>query len=299
MLVLVLGANFLVMFVGWEGVGLCSYLLIGFWYEKKSASDAGKKAFIVNRIGDFAFILGMLLLFVHVRHARLPAASRRRSRRCRPRRRSARCRSSTLLLFIGATGKSAQIPLYVWLPDAMEGPTPVSALIHAATMVTAGVYMIGRNAVLFSHAPETLPIVAVIGAATALMAGTIGLVQNDIKRVLAYSTVSQLGYMFLAMGVGAFGAGIFHLYTHAFFKALLFLGSGAVIHALHGEQDIRNMGGLKKDLPITYWTFLIGVARDRRRARPGRVLQQGRDPLRDVRERPHGALGRRRRSRRC
>ena len=164
----------------------------------------------------------------------------------------------TLLLFIGATGKSAQIPLYVWLPDAMEGPTPVSALIHAATMVTAGVYMIGRNAVLFEHAPITLNIVAVIGAATALFAGTIGLVQNDIKRVLAYSTVSQLGYMFLAMGVGAFGAGIFHLYTHAFFKALLFLGSGAVIHALHGEQDIRNMGGLKKYLPITYWTFMIG-----------------------------------------
>ena len=165
---------------------------------------------------------------------------------------------ATLLLFIGATGKSAQIPLFTWLPDAMEGPTPVSALIHAATMVTAGVYMIGRNAVLFSHAPETMLIVAVIGAATALMAGTIGLVQNDIKRVLAYSTVSQLGLMFLAMGVGAFGAGIFHLYTHAFFKALLFLGSGAVIHALHGEQDIRNMGGLKNYLPITYWTFVIG-----------------------------------------
>ena len=165
---------------------------------------------------------------------------------------------TTLLLFIGATGKSAQIPLYTWLPDAMEGPTPVSALIHAATMVTAGVYMIGRNAVLFEHAPQTMLIVAVIGALTALMAGTIGLVQNDIKRVLAYSTVSQLGYMFLAMGMGAFGAGIFHLYTHAFFKALLFLGSGAVIHALHGEQDIRNMGGLKKYLPITYWTFLIG-----------------------------------------
>jgi NADH-quinone oxidoreductase subunit L len=166
---------------------------------------------------------------------------------------------ATLLLFIGATGKSAQIPLYVWLPDAMEGPTPVSALIHAATMVTAGVYMIGRNAVLFSHAPETMLIVAIIGALTALMAGTIGLVQNDIKRVLAYSTVSQLGYMFLAMGMGAFGAGIFHLYTHAFFKALLFLGSGAVIHALHGEQDIRNMGGLKNALPVTYWTFLVGA----------------------------------------
>jgi NADH-quinone oxidoreductase subunit L len=257
MLVLVLGANFVVLFVGWEGVGLCSYLLIGFWFEKKSAADAGKKAFVVNRIGDYAFILGTLLLFVRfgtldfqrIASAVAPLAT---DPDFGP------LSVATLLLFIGATGKSAQIPLYVWLPDAMEGPTPVSALIHAATMVTAGVYMIGRNAVLFSHAPETMAVVAVIGAATALMAGTIGLVQNDIKRVLAYSTVSQLGYMFLAMGVGAFGAGIFHLYTHAFFKACLFLGSGAVIHALHGEQDIRNMGGLKTGLPITYWTFLIG-----------------------------------------
>jgi NADH-quinone oxidoreductase subunit L len=257
MLVLVLGANFLVMFVGWEGVGLCSYLLIGFWYRKKSASDAGKKAFIVNRIGDFGFILGVLAIFqrfstLDFQQVATAAAS------VGPETAFGPVSLITLLLFIGATGKSAQIPLYVWLPDAMEGPTPVSALIHAATMVTAGVYMIGRNAVLFSHAPQTLAIVAVIGAATALMAGTIGLVQNDIKRVLAYSTVSQLGYMFLAMGVGAFGAGIFHLYTHAFFKALLFLGSGAVIHALAGEQDLRKMGGLKKALPITYWTFLIG-----------------------------------------
>ena len=188
----------------------------------------------------------------------------------------------TLLLFIGATGKSAQIPLYVWLPDAMEGPTPVSALIHAATMVTAGVYMIGRNAVLFEHAPITLTIVAVVGTATALLAGTIGLVQNDIKRVLAYSTVSQLGYMFLAMGVGAFGAGIFHLYTHAFFKALLFLGSGAVIHALHGEQDIRNMGGLKKHLPITFWTFLIGSLAIAGVPGLAGLLLEGRDPLRDL-----------------
>ena len=258
MLVLVLGSNFLVMFVGWEGVGLCSYLLIGFWYQKQSASDAGKKAFIVNRIGDFGFLLGVLLIFVRfgsidfqeVAHA---AAT------LRPEAVFGTVSLMTLLLFVGATGKSAQIPLYVWLPDAMEGPTPVSALIHAATMVTAGVYMIGRNAVLFSHAPQTLMIVAVIGTATALMAGTIGLVQNDIKRVLAYSTVSQLGYMFLAMGVGAFGAGIFHLYTHAFFKALLFLGSGAVIHALSGEQDLRRMGGLKNELPITYWTFVIGA----------------------------------------
>ena len=259
MLVLVLGANFLVLFVGWEGVGLCSYLLIGFWFKKPTAVDAGKKAFVVNRIGDYAFILGMLLLFARFgtldfqQLAAMVAA-------IPPEAGIFGVLSiASLLLFIGATGKSAQIPLYVWLPDAMEGPTPVSALIHAATMVTAGVYMIGRNAVLFSHAPGTLMIVAVIGALTALMAATIGLVQNDMKRVLAYSTVSQLGLMFLAMGVGAFGAGIFHLYTHAFFKALLFLGSGAVIHALHGEKDIRNMGGLKRHLPITYWTFLIGA----------------------------------------
>jgi NADH-quinone oxidoreductase subunit L len=257
MLLLVLGSNILMMFVGWEGVGLCSYLLIGYYYVRKSASDAANKAFIVNRVGDYAFILGSLLLFVTfgtfdfkeiaVHAAAVPAEVT-----------FGTISLITLLMFIGATGKSAQIPLYVWLPDAMEGPTPVSALIHAATMVTAGVYMIGRTAVLFEHAPITLSIVAGIGVATALFAGTIGLVQNDIKRVLAYSTVSQLGYMFLAMGVGAFGAGIFHLYTHAFFKALLFLGSGAVIHALHGEQDIRSMGGLKRYLPITYWTFVIG-----------------------------------------
>ena len=264
MLMLVLGSNVLVMFVGWEGVGLCSYLLIGYYYEKKSASDAANKAFIVNRVGDFAFILGALMLLVApvlpggeaigsldfvtiaLKVKEIPAEAA-----------FGGLSLLTLLLFIGATGKSAQIPLYVWLPDAMEGPTPVSALIHAATMVTAGVYMIGRNAVLFEHAPITLSIVAAIGAATALFAGTIGLVQNDIKRVLAYSTVSQLGYMFLAMGVGAIGAGIFHHYTHAFFKACLFLGSGAVIHALHGEQDIRKMGGLKKHIPITYWTFVI------------------------------------------
>jgi NADH-quinone oxidoreductase subunit L len=258
MLVLVLGANFPVMFIGWEGVGLCSYLLIGFWYQKQSASDAGKKAFIVNRIGDFGFILGMLLIFVHFGTLDFQDVARAAAA-LSPEATFGTISAITLLLFVGATGKSAQIPLYVWLPDAMEGPTPVSALIHAATMVTAGVYMIGRNAVLFSHAPETLMIVAVIGTATALMAGTIGLVQNDIKRVLAYSTVSQLGYMFLAMGVGAYSAGIFHLYTHAFFKALLFLGSGAVIHALAGEQDLRRMGGLKKDLPITYWTFLVGA----------------------------------------
>src|SRR5580765_2798839 len=258
MLVLVLGANFLVMFVGWEGVGLCSYLLIGFWYQKKSASDAGKKAFIVNRVGDFGFVLGVLLVFVRFGTIDFQDIARALSA-LGPETTFGTLSLITLLLFVGATGKSAQIPLFIWLPDAMEGPTPVSALIHAATMVTAGVYMIGRNAVLFSRAPETLTIVAIVGVATALMAGTIGLVQNDIKRVLAYSTVSQLGYMFLAMGVGAFTAGIFHLFTHAFFKALLFLGSGAVIHALNGRQDLREMGGLKRLLPITYWTFLIGA----------------------------------------
>jgi NADH-quinone oxidoreductase subunit L len=258
MLVLVLGSNFLVMFVGWEGVGLCSYLLIGFWFQKKSASDAGKKAFIVNRIGDFGFILGVLLAFVRFGTLDFQEIARSLAP-LGPETMFGTLSLITLLLFVGAAGKSAQIPLYVWLPDAMEGPTPVSALIHAATMVTAGVYMIGRNAVLFGHAPETLAVVAVVGVATALFAGTIGLVQNDIKRVLAYSTVSQLGYMFLAMGVGAYAAGIFHLYTHAFFKALLFLGSGAVIHALAGEQDLRRMGGLRKQLPVTYWTFVIGA----------------------------------------
>jgi NADH-quinone oxidoreductase subunit L len=258
MLVLVLGTTFPVMFIGWEGVGLCSYLLIGFWFKKKSATDAGNKAFIVNRVGDFAFILGMALLWTTFGTLEFQALAGEVA--AVPVETGFGVISiATLLLFIGATGKSAQIPLYVWLPDAMEGPTPVSALIHAATMVTAGVYMIGRNAVLFSHAPDTLLIVAIVGALTAIMAGTIGLVQYDIKRVLAYSTVSQLGYMFLAMGMGAYAAGIFHLYTHAFFKALLFLGSGAVIHALAGEQDIRRMGGLKKDLPVTYWTFLVGA----------------------------------------
>src|SRR5260221_449948 len=259
MLMLVLGNHFLVMFVGWEGVGLCSYLLIGYWYEKKSAADAGKKAFITNRVGDWGFILGVFLIYytfgtldfraVQNAAALMPVESMHfgvLSFIC-------------LLLFVGATGKSAQIPLYVWLPDAMEGPTPVSALIHAATMVTAGVYMLGRNAVLFSHAPIVMQIVAIVGVLTALMAATIGLVQYDIKRVLAYSTVSQLGYMFTAMGVGAFSAGAFHLMTHAFFKALLFLGSGSVIHAMAGEQDMRKMGGLKKHLPVTFATMMIGT----------------------------------------
>jgi NADH-quinone oxidoreductase subunit L len=259
MLTLVLGSNLLVMFVGWEGVGLCSYLLIGYWYEKKSASDAGKKAFIVNRIGDWGFILGIFLIFftfgtldfraVADQAAALPVESATFGTL------SLIC----LFLFIGATGKSAQIPLYVWLPDAMEGPTPVSALIHAATMVTAGVYMVSRNAVLFMHAPMVMQIVAIIGVLTAFMAATIGLVQNDIKRVLAYSTVSQLGYMFLATGVGAFAAAVFHLMTHAFFKALLFLGSGSVIHAMGGEQDMRKMGALQKYMPVTYVTMLIAT----------------------------------------
>jgi len=258
MLVLVLGNNLLLLFVGWEGVGLCSYLLIGFYFLRKSASDAGKKAFIVNRIGDAGFVLGLLLL--------LNAIGTLRFTEIGPAIEAAGftvgngvMTAIALLLFVGATGKSAQIPLYVWLPDAMEGPTPVSALIHAATMVTAGVYMITRMNVVFQLAPVALAAVATVGAVTAIYAASMGLVQNDIKRVLAYSTISQLGYMFLALGVGAFTAGIFHLMTHAFFKALLFLGSGSVIHALGGEQDMRKMGGLWSKIPITAWTFLLAT----------------------------------------
>ncbi len=259
MLVLVLAGNFLVLFAGWEGVGLCSYLLIGFWYEKTSAADAGKKAFLTNRIGDVGCLLGIFLVFftfgtLDFREVAAAAAAMPRetggfgvlSIVC-------------LLLFAGAAGKSAQIPLHVWLPDAMEGPTPVSALIHAATMVTAGVYLVARNAILFEQAPLVMQIVAIVGALTALMAATIGLVQNDIKRVLAYSTVSQLGYMFLATGVGAFAAAVFHLITHAFFKALLFLGSGSVIHAVAGEQDMQRMGALKKHMPVTFVTMMVGT----------------------------------------
>jgi len=257
MLLLVLANNFLLMFIGWEGVGLCSYLLIGYWFEKKSASSAGKKAFIVNRIGDFGFILAIMLIFVTFNTVDFTEIFQSAPKQLTTG--SLAATVITLLLFLGATGKSAQIPLYTWLPDAMEGPTPVSALIHAATMVTAGVYMVVRCNVLFVISPFSLTIVAVIGGATALFAATIGLAQNDIKRVLAYSTVSQIGYMFLACGVGAFVTGIFHLITHAFFKALLFLGSGSVIHALGGEQDMRKMGGLKKYLPTTYKTFLIGT----------------------------------------
>lgn len=261
MLILVLGNNLLMMFLGWEGVGLCSYLLIGFWFEDQAKAAAGKKAFVVNRIGDFGFLLGIftilalllpganagdeVLSFAWMQaHVDLlaPAAT-----------------LITLFLFIGAMGKSAQIPLYVWLPDAMAGPTPVSALIHAATMVTAGIYMIARLGFLFDLAPATLEFIAIIGAATALFAATIAIVQNDIKKVLAYSTVSQLGYMFLAMGIGSYSTGMFHLMTHAFFKACLFLGSGSVIHAMHHQQDIRQMGGLKKYMPVTAWTFIIAT----------------------------------------
>lgn len=257
MLILVLGDSLLTMFVGWEGVGLCSYLLIGFWFNDSAKAAAGMKAFVTNRIGDAAFIIGMFILFftfgtlnMHELNALAPTALEASW--------LGAVTLATLMLFIGATGKSAQIPLYVWLPDAMAGPTPVSALIHAATMVTAGVYMIVRLNPLFVAAPNTMMVVAIVGAATAVLAATIGLTQNDIKKVLAYSTVSQLGYMFLAVGVGAFGAGMFHLMTHAFFKALMFLGSGSVIHAMHEEQDIRKMGGLKKYLPITHFTFVLG-----------------------------------------
>ncbi|HYM22056.1 MAG TPA: NADH-quinone oxidoreductase subunit L [Vicinamibacterales bacterium] len=259
MLMLVLGNNFLVMFVGWEGVGLCSYLLIGYWYEKKSASDAGKKAFITNRIGDWGFVLGVFLIYWTFGTLNFRAVQNQAATMMVESTHWGVLSYICLLLFVGATGKSAQIPLYVWLPDAMEGPTPVSALIHAATMVTAGVYMLGRNAVLLSHAPMVMEIVAIVGVLTALMAASIGLVQYDIKKVLAYSTVSQLGYMFTAVGVGAFSAGVFHLMTHAFFKALLFLGSGSVIHAMAGEQDMRRMGNLRKYMPVTFATMFIGT----------------------------------------
>ena len=258
MLTLVLANSFLVMFVGWEGVGLCSYLLIGFWFLKRSAADAGKKAFIVNRVGDAGFLLGMFFLvttFGTLSFSGINSALDSGQFDVG----NPAIVAITLLLFIGAAGKSAQIPLYVWLPDAMEGPTPVSALIHAATMVTAGVYMVARANGLYQFAPDTLMVVAVIGALTAIYAASMGLVQNNIKRVLAYSTISQLGYMFLACGMGAFAAGIFHLMTHAFFKALLFLGSGAVIHALAGEQDMRKMGGLWRKLPVTALTFVVGA----------------------------------------
>jgi NADH-quinone oxidoreductase subunit L len=259
MLTLILANNYVLMFVGWEGVGLCSYLLIGFYFQRKSASDAANKAFIVNRIGDAGFILGMFFIawmcgslrFIDVTgFAREHAASLMGN---------PIITAATLLLFVGACGKSAQLPLYVWLPDAMEGPTPVSALIHAATMVTAGVYMVARSNALFWLAPDSMRVVAIVGALTAIFAASIGLVQNDIKRVLAYSTVSQLGYMFLALGVGAFSAGVFHVFTHAFFKALLFLGAGSVIHAMSGEQDMRNMGDLSGKIPVTFRTMFVAT----------------------------------------
>jgi NADH-quinone oxidoreductase subunit L len=258
MLMLVLANNYVLMFVGWEGVGLCSYLLIGFWFHKKSAADAGKKAFIVNRIGDAGFLLGLLLMFATLGTVRFLDVNQALAH-MPPEVGFGVLSAMALLLFLGATGKSAQFPLYVWLPDAMEGPTPVSALIHAATMVTAGVYMVARSNALFRLAPETALIVAVVGAFTAILAASIALVQNDIKRVLAYSTISQLGYMFMACGVGAYWVAIFHLYTHAFFKALLFLGSGSVIHALSGEQDMRRMGALRDKIPTTHWTMLAGT----------------------------------------
>lgn len=255
MLLLVLGSNYLIMFVGWEGVGLCSYLLIGFWFKNTDYNNAAKKAFIMNRIGDLGFLLGIILIFLtfgSISYADVfPMASGHSSNEWT-------MVAIALLLFIGAIGKSAQIPLYTWLPDAMAGPTPVSALIHAATMVTAGIYMVARSNIIYTLAIDAQTVVAVIGALTALFAATIGLAQNDIKKVLAYSTVSQLGLMFLALGVGAYATAVFHVMTHAFFKALLFLGSGSVIHAMSGEQDIRRMGDLKKYLPITYFTFLIG-----------------------------------------
>jgi NADH-quinone oxidoreductase subunit L len=259
MLLLVMGDNLLLLFVGWEGVGLCSYLLIGFWYRDHNNTIAGNKAFIVNRIGDFGFLLGIFLLVAELGRQGVWTLDfiqlQQQVKLLSP----ATITLITFLLFVGAAGKSAQIPLFVWLPDAMAGPTPVSALIHAATMVTAGVYMTARLHFLFALAPATLGLIAVIGAATALFAATIALTQNDIKKVLAYSTVSQLGYMFLAVGLGAFSAAIFHVFTHAFFKACLFLGSGSVIHALGGEQDMRKMGGLKAHMPQTYWTYVIAT----------------------------------------
>jgi NADH-quinone oxidoreductase subunit L len=257
MTVLVLAGNALVMFIGWEGVGLASYLLIGFWFEKKSAADAGKKAFIVNRIGDFGFLIGMFLLVANFGTLTFTEIATKLGQD--PGWSGGVVTVIALCLMLGAAGKSAQLPLYIWLPDAMEGPTPVSALIHAATMVTAGVYMVARTHVLFDHSPFALSVVAIIGAATAIFAATIALVQNDIKRVLAYSTISQLGYMFLGCGVAAYSAAIFHLMTHAFFKALLFMAAGSVIHAIGGEQDLRKMGGLRKKLPVTFWTMTAAV----------------------------------------
>ncbi|MFQ3575381.1 MAG: NADH-quinone oxidoreductase subunit L [Cytophagales bacterium] len=256
MLLLVLGSNYVIMFIGWEGVGLCSYLLIGFWNKNTNYNNAAKKAFIMNRIGDLGYLLGLFLIFLTFDSLTFEDVFSKATLISEP---NFAITAICILLFIGATGKSAQIPLFTWLPDAMAGPTPVSALIHAATMVTAGIYMIVRSNILFTLAPEAQTIIAFVGIATALLAATIGLAQNDIKKVLAYSTVSQLGYMFLALGVGAYSAALFHVMTHAFFKALLFLGAGSVIHAMSGEQDIRKMGSLAKKLPITHLTFILGT----------------------------------------
>lgn len=259
MLLLVLGNNYLIMFVGWEGVGLCSYLLIGFWFKNNAYNNAAKKAFIMNRIGDLGFLLGILLIFVQfgsVTYSEVFAVAASPGAALSG---NETVTAIALLLFIGAMGKSAQIPLYTWLPDAMAGPTPVSALIHAATMVTAGIYMVARSNILYTLSPVAMEFVAVVGLITALFAASIGLFQNDIKKVLAYSTVSQLGYMFLGLGVGAYTGAVFHVTTHAFFKALLFLGAGSVIHAMSGEQDIRNMGGLRKKLPVTFLTFILAT----------------------------------------
>jgi NADH-quinone oxidoreductase subunit L len=257
MLLLVMGSNYLVMFIGWEGVGLCSYLLIGFWFKNNDYNNAAKKAFVMNRIGDLGFLLGMFFMLFYFGTLDYNGVATQ-AQMLTPD--STLLIAITMLLFVGAMGKSAQLPLYTWLPDAMAGPTPVSALIHAATMVTAGIYMVVRSNILFSLAPSTLTFILIIGVATSVFAAVIGLLQNDIKKVLAYSTVSQLGLMFAALGLGAFSSGMFHVVTHAFFKACLFLGSGSVIHALHGEQDIRKMGGLKKYIPITYLTFLLASA---------------------------------------
>src|SRR6266536_3171582 len=254
MLLLVMGANYVIMFIGWEGVGLCSYLLIGYWFKNTEYNKAANKAFVMNRIGDLGFLIAIFWIISKIGNTNFSDVFVNASSFT-----SGEITTITLLLFVGATGKSAQIPLYTWLPDAMAGPTPVSALIHAATMVTAGIYMIARSNVLYSLSHVSQDVVAVVGLATAILSATIALYQNDIKKVLAYSTVSQLGFMFLALGVGAYTTGVFHVMTHAFFKALLFLGAGSVIHAVGGEQDITKMGGLRKKLPITFFTFLIGV----------------------------------------
>src|SRR2546423_11410222 len=259
MLTLVLASNYLLMFVGWEGVGLASYLLIGFFFLRDSAASAGKKAFIVNRVGDFGFLIALFLLIKHFGSLDFTQVFQQVAAMSPETSGIGFLTAIGILLMLGAAGKSAQIPLYVWLPDAMEGPTPVSALIHAATMVTAGVYMVSRSHVIFERAPAALTLVAIIGTLTAFFAATIGIAQTDIKKVLAYSTVSQLGYMFMACGVGAFSAGIFHLMTHAFFKGLLFLAAGSVIHAVGGEQDMRKMGGLRRKIPWTFWTMTFAT----------------------------------------